>query len=503
MIKQMINRKKRMFLIGVSIGLLSVIICFFLLKNGLVMMTLNFIILLFIILVYIFDRRKHRKIIKRLQAKDEYIELLIKYDELTGLPNKTLFYEKVQDEIAQGHKGAILLLDIDNFNSINDTLGHAYGDDLIKGIALRLSAIDQEKLFISRYGGDEFTVLLLGKDDIDVIKYYVEQIQNALKEALIINDRENFISFSCGVTCFPKDSLNPDKLMVYADTAMYRVKHQGKNDYMFFQKQMQEEIKKRIELEAILRNAINTNGFHLVYQPQVNTLSGDIISFEGLLRLKEHDITPDVFIPVAEETGLIIEIGRWVAKEVIEQLARWKEKGFTLKPIAFNYSNRQLQDDSFSQFLMDLMLQYEIEPKYLEIEITESILLDKTDRTFRFLSSTNELGIRLALDDFGRGFSSIDYLTFIPVHKIKLDKSLCDKFLEPDNDKVILHLVSLVHSLGLVITAEGIERIEQFNRLRKVGCDYIQGYLFSKPAQVDVIEKIYHQNLLSMVDSTV
>ncbi len=455
-------------------------------------------VLLFIVII---DNRKKRIIIRRLRDQDEFIEHIANYDDLTDLPNKTFFYRRLCDEIKKGHCGTIMMLDIDNFNGINDTLGHAYGDDLIREIAVRLCGIDKEKLFISRFGGDEFAILLMEEEDRIIVEDYIRRINNVLRNALIIKGRENFINFSIGITRFPYDGIKAEQLLVNADTAMYRVKHSGKNNFMFYENRMLEEIKRKIEVEAILRTALKDNGFYLVYQPQVNTATGDIIAFEGLLRLKDYSIPPNVFIPVAEESGLIIEIGRWVAKEAIRQLARWRDKNLPLKPIAVNYSNKQLQDTGYSRFLLDTLKEYDIDPKYLEIEITESILLEKTDKTFQFLNDAADLGINFALDDFGSGFSSINYLTFIPVYKIKIDKTMCDRFLEPESNNVINDLISLVHNLGLEITAEGIERIEQYHRLREVGCDYIQGYLFSKPADVEEIEKICHCNMLEMISS--
>lgn len=454
-----------------------------------------------ILLIVIIDNRKRRNTIKKLKDQDDYIEHIANYDDLTDLPNKTLFYKKLCEEIKQGHCGTIMMLDIDNFNSINDTLGHAYGDEMIREIAVRLSGIDSDRLYLSRFGGDEFSILIMEVEDRIIVEDYVRRINNVLRNALIIKGRENFISFSIGITRFPFDGVKAEQLLVNADTAMYRVKHSGKNNYMFYENRMLEEIKRKIEVEAILRIALKDNGFYLVYQPQVNTATGEIIAFEGLLRLKDYDIPPNVFIPVAEESGLIIEIGRWVAKEAIKQLASWRDKDLPLKPIAVNYSNKQLQDVDYSRFLLDTLNEYSIDPKYLEIEITESILLEKTDRTFQFLNDASDLGINFALDDFGSGFSSINYLTFIPVYKIKIDKTMCDRFLEPEANNVINDLISLVHNLGLEITAEGIERIEQYHRLREVGCDYIQGYLFGRPTNVEEIERIYHCNMLKMLEA--
>jgi EAL domain-containing protein (putative c-di-GMP-specific phosphodiesterase class I) len=281
---------------------------------------------------------------------------------------------------------------------------------------------------------------------------------------------------------------------------MYKVKHSGKNNYMFFNEDMLKEIKNRADIVAMLCNALKKDGFRLVYQPMVNTLTGEITGFEALLRLKNNNITPDAFIPVAEDTGLIIEIGRWVAKEAIEQLARWRKNAYQLKPVAINYSNRQLQDDGFNSFLMDNLNANDIDPKYLEIEITESILLNKNGNAMLFLNSIKDMGIHLTLDDFGSGFSSISYLTFLPIYKIKIDKMICIKFLEVESDKVINDMISMLHSLGLEITAEGIEHVEQYQKLKQVGCDYIQGFLFCRPVPVDEIDKIYQYNMLTRLE---
>jgi len=211
--------------------------------------------------------------------------------------------------------------------------------------------------------------------------------------------------------------------------------------------------------------------------------------------LKNYEIYPSTFINIAEENGLILDIGRWVTKEVIEQLVIWRNKGFELKPVSINFSSKQLRDTSYIKFLSEVLNKNGIEAKYIEVEITESILFEKTDKSLKFLNKLKDMEIAISLDDFGTGFSSLSYLTYIPVNKIKLDKSLCDKFLELENVNVIDNLINLAHGLNLEVTAEGIERLEQYKRLRMVGCNYIQGYLFSKPICVEDVEKMYNSNL--------
>lgn len=230
----------------------------------------------------------------------------------------------------------------------------------------------------------------------------------------------------------------------------------------------------------------------MLYQPQVKVQTGEVVGFEALLRFRDYNIAPYLFIPVAEETGLITEIGKWVTKEAINQIIKWKEKGYEVKPIAINFSARQLNDDKYLKFLEETIKEGNVEPKYLEIEITESILLERTEETIEFLKRLKNMGVKIALDDFGTGYSSLSYLTYMPVDKIKLDKSLNDKFLEIENIKVMDSLISLAHSLNLEVTAEGIEEVEQYKRLKIGECDYIQGYLFSKPLKVEDAEKVYN-----------
>lgn len=432
--------------------------------------------------------------ISKMKEQEEYIEYLAVHDYLTNLPNRLHFMNMLRETLALRKRGAILLLDIDNFKSVNDTLGHFYGDKMLKEISERLSALIDDKLFVSRFGGDEFLILITGEDRAVNLEDYIHKIIRLFDEPVILGEKENFVKFSIGISRFPMDSDNIDQLMMNADTAMYCVKREGKNNYMFYNNDMLNELKSKAEMEIILRTALREEGFALYYQPQVNVVTGDIFGFEALLRLKNHRISPAQFITVAEETGLINEIGRWVTREAIRQIAAWRDKGYRLKPVAINFSSKQINDTGYISFLKDTLNNYSVDPSYLEIEITESILIEKTEATIDFLKRLKSIGNRIALDDFGTGYSSLNYLTFLPVDKIKLDKSLCEKFLSMENIRVMNSLIALVHSLELVITAEGVEDSEQFMRLKKGGCDYIQGYLFSKPLQEEEIEKIYYHN---------
>ncbi|MBA4688668.1 MAG: GGDEF and EAL domain-containing protein [Candidatus Galacturonibacter soehngenii] len=426
--------------------------------------------------------------------KEEYIKHAASHDYLTDLPNRLRFMEVLEEELKKESSGAVLLFDIDDFKSINDTLGHVYGDELLKQIAARIRNIQDEKMYVARMGGDEFLILLKDVTDNQIVDLYIKRIKKMFSQVFMLGGREDFIHFSMGVTFYPMDSKNISQIIMNADTAMYKAKKSGKNSCIYYHEQMKEELKSKKKVEAILREAMKNDGFCLYYQPQIEVKTGEIIGFEALLRLKNHNISPDIFIPIAEERGYIIEIGRWVAKEAIRQMAEWIKKGYPEKMIAINYSGKQMRDKGFINYVKGLIQEYGMKPEYLEIEITEGIFFENNTQTLDFIKELRNQGFKIALDDFGTGYSSLYYLTYMPVDKIKLDKSIIDKFLEFENNKVMESLILLAHSLNLKITAEGIEEDNKLIKLKQNGCDYIQGYLFSKPLIHMDLEKIYNNN---------
>lgn len=428
----------------------------------------------------------------KMKEQEDYIEYFATHDYLTKLPNRMYFLEKLSEVLAADKSGAVLLFDIDNFKGINDTQGHVYGDEILKKIAERLNRISNEKMFVSRLGGDEFLILIENVNYKKEIVEFAQMIKTAFDESFILDGKANFINISMGITCFPEDSNDINQIIMNADTAMYHVKHCGKNNYIFYQNEMKDLMNTKIEIEELLREALKTDGFKLLYQPQIDLGSAQIHGFEALLRLKDHSIRPDQFIPVAEDTGLIINIGRWVAKAAIEQFADWRDKGLGEKTMAINYSSKQLRDKDFIEYLIQLIKANNVKPELIEIEITESILLENNNETMSFLQELKQVGFKIALDDFGTGYSSLNYLTYIPVDKVKLDKSINDKFLNLKNNSVMESLILLAHSLKLEITAEGIEEWDQYWQLKRGGCDYIQGYLFSKPLDSTDAEKIFN-----------
>jgi len=420
--------------------------------------------------------------ITKIKEQETKIEELANIDPLTGIPNRRKFMKILSESIEDGRKGSIILLDIDNFKEINDTMGHVYGDTVLNIVAKRLLEISDENIVVSRFGGDEFLIELKDVYGEEEIKEYLLRIANAFSKKIVVGTETIYLSMSMGVTLYPIDSDEVTDLIMNADLAMYTVKETGKNNYAFYSNDMKTKIREKARIERRLRRAIEKNGFKLVYQPQISASDGEVCGYEALLRLKDGSISPGEFIPVAEETGLIIDIGRWVTYEVVRQLSIWKSEGMDMKTVAINFSAKQLNDEDYVEYLSDVLNRYEIDSKLIEIEITETILLGEKFETIETLNKIKELGISLALDDFGKGYSSINYLTYLPLNKIKLDKSLSDKFLYEDID-VINNIISLAHSLGFIVVAEGVETKEQFIKICSTNCNIIQGFYLSKPIE--------------------
>ncbi|KXZ39253.1 PAS domain S-box-containing protein/diguanylate cyclase (GGDEF) domain-containing protein [Alkalithermobacter thermoalcaliphilus JW-YL-7 = DSM 7308] len=419
--------------------------------------------------------------ITQLKVQEKYIKFLSEHDHLTKLPNRRKMVKILKQELKSNKKGAVLLLDLDNFKVINDTLGHAYGDKVLIKVADILKDIENTIAF--RMGGDEFLLLIKDTYNLQKIKKYADRLLNALK------DMENGITGSVGIARYPYDANSLEDILIKVDIAMYNAKNSGKNKYIFFDEKMDMNFKGRLELENILREAIKNEGFTLLYHPIVNSQSGEIEYFESLLRLKEKKISPDIFIPLAEETNLISDIGKWAIKEAIIQIKKWKEKGYKSKPISVNISPKQLYDENLIKFIKDTLSTYKVDSSLLEIEITENVLIEDEGKVLKVLDGIKKLGVKISIDDFGRGYSSFNSLTFIPVDKIKIDKSITDEFLKLD---IIENLISFSHALNLKVVVEGVENKEQYLKLKQYGCDYLQGYFFSKPLISEKIEKIYN-----------
>lgn len=441
--------------------------------------------------------------VDEIDTQKNYINFLAYHDPLTELPNRRMFVEHFESKLSKKSSCAVVLLDLDNFKAINDTMGHIYGDTVLKEVAKRFKTFLKKGVFISRFGGDEFLVLiknprenlvleenqLLKENQIleenQTIKELIDELVHLFDKDLTVNEHDINIKYSMGISLYPQDSTEINKLIMYSDLALYATKKENKKSYKYFDESMMKKLLEKSEIEVILRDAIVNDGFKLVYQPIINTINGEVNSYEALLRLKKHNISPGEFIPIAEEIGLITKIGRLVTEKVIIQLDKWREQGLIIKQVAINFSATQMHDSTYFDFTKNLLSKYNINPKLIEIEITENIFLNNKKFAINYFAKFRELGTTISIDDFGTGYSSMSYLISLPVDKIKLDRSLNIKFLELKNIQVLDSLISLIHGLKLKVVAEGIEELEQVRRLKVGECDFIQGYYFSKPLEVD------------------
>lgn len=429
--------------------------------------------------------------IEEINTQKEHISFLADHDPLTNLPNRRSFHERAIKVLNTEATGAVILLDIDNFKGINDSLGHLFGDKVLQYISSKLEEFTDSSVFVSRFGGDEFLILYeCGERNYEVMNFILK-IFVLMDEEFMVDESKVKVEFSIGVSVFPKDSRDIEQLIMNADIAMYEVKNHGKNNYAFFDSKMADHMRVKLNTKIILKQAITRDEFKIMYQPQVNIHSGKTIGYEGLVRLKNHNISPAEFIPVAEENGLIIPIGRIVTKMVVEQIRIWNQKGFQPKPISINFSAMQIHDTDYKTFLFDLLEENDVSPEQIVIEITEGVFLEHKDTTILFLNELRAHGIKIAVDDFGTGFSSLSYLTFLPIDTLKFDRMLSIKFLELENIAVMDSLISLAHSLKLKVIAEGIEDYDQVRRLIVGKCDAIQGYYFSRPLEVEDVELGY------------
>jgi len=428
--------------------------------------------------------------VEEIETQRKYISFLAEHDPLTNLPNRRKFNEILKSELDKNIHGAILLLDLDNFKAINDTIGHLFGDKVLSVMSNKLIGMESENIFMSRFGGDEFLILFKNYDSQENLDSFISKLYQEFTTPISIDKHEVKIEFSIGVSLFPEDSVDINQLIMNADLALYSAKNSGKKNFAYYSYHLSDVLKRKLDIKSVLIDAIDSDGFKVVYQPQVDIKTGEITGYEALLRLKNHAMSPGEFIEVAEEYGQIIVIGRIVTEKVIEQLNTWKNQGLKLKPVAINFSAHQMLDNSYEKFLFNLLDKNNMAPELICIEITESIFLENRKDAIDFLTRLRAKGVKIAVDDFGTGYSSLSYLTFLPIDTLKLDRQLCVKFLELENIKVMDSLIALSHSLGFKVIAEGIEEMDQVKRLIVGKCDMIQGYYFSRPLDpADVVKQ--------------
>ncbi|SDS99749.1 PAS domain S-box-containing protein/diguanylate cyclase (GGDEF) domain-containing protein [Paenibacillaceae bacterium GAS479] len=433
-----------------------------------------------------------RDITERKKAEHK-INQMIYLDPLTGLPNRHLLHDRLKEAMDQADESdlmiGIMFLDLDRFKYINDTLGHTMGDLLLVEVSIRLRECVDKQDTVSRQGGDEFIVLLPGTSQEDMTRK-AQKILQTFSQSVLVGGQEMFVTPSIGLSLYPNDGNNRDTLIKNADTAMYRVKEQGKNNYQFYTSDMNEVVSRRMNLEIGLRKGIIKNEFTVHYQPQVDILSGTVVGVEALLRWQHPQlglISPAEFIPLAEETGLIIPIGEWVLREACRQNKEWQDANLPPMRIAVNISTRQFQQSGFVEVVSRALNDTGLEPKYLELELTESIVQNSV-HAITIMHKLKEMGIFLSIDDFGTGYSSLSYLKLFPIDSLKIDQSFTRNLMEDAKDEALVHtIINMAHNLGLKVIAEGVETGEQLQYLLQRHCNEAQGYYFSKPVPPDNI----------------
>jgi diguanylate cyclase (GGDEF)-like protein/PAS domain S-box-containing protein len=439
---------------------------------------------------------------------EEQIRYLAYHDSLTGLGNRRLFKERLGLALAQGRRGeariGVLFLDLDHFKRINDTLGHSVGDALLQGVADRLvtSVRDSDLVArhelsgaISRLGGDEFTILLPALIDVQDLAKVARRILEALVRPFHLGGHEVVISGSIGITAWPDDGADAETLLRNADAAMYHAKEQGRNNYQFYAESMNAVALRRLILEGKLRRALEQDEFELYYQPKACLRTGAITGFEALLRWRDPDlglILPNDFVPIAEETGLIGGLGYWALGAVCRQIAQWQARGLPPLPISVNLSAHQFRSGRLVEQVRDALGATRVDPRSLELEITESTYLHDEGRVVAQLEELRALGVRISLDDFGTGWSSLSHLRRLPVDVLKIDRSFVRDVVESEDDAALVaSIVSMAKALRLRVVAEGVEREVQRERLRVFGCDEMQGYLLAHPLPAAQAERFF------------
>lgn len=435
------------------------------------------------------------------KLSEEKIKFMAYYDSLTKLPNRTFFIDKLNDLLKSindnNSQGAVLFIDIDNFKNINDTMGHNYGDNLLIYLAKKLKSWIKSDDFLCRLGGDEFILLHHNSDEAEV-RAYTQSFLELVNQPCKINEKQIYVTVSIGIALYPKDGKDTETILKNADAAMYKAKELGKNRFELFNQDMYLKLERKTHIERILRKAIENDEFIINYQPQYDTQNNLIFGFEALLRLNSKElglISPLEFIPIAEEYGHITKISLWVIKESCKQAVKWIEKGYKFKSVSVNISSVDLQQLNLQECIKEFINSIGFDPKILELEITESVLMQSLDSSIAILKQLMDMGIRIALDDFGTGYSSLSYLRKIPISTLKIDKSFIDNITSNQKEESIINnIIEMAHSMELKVVAEGVEKKEQLLVLNERKCDYIQGYYFSKPLPACEIEKLFEKN---------
>ncbi len=429
---------------------------------------------------------------------EQAIQHVAQHDVLTGLPNRSLLQDRLGQAVAySGRSGRpvwVMLIDLDRFKFVNDSMGHKAGDVLLMTVAARLRGALRETDTVARLSGDEFVVLLTEHDDDALSVDIVQRLMDSVAQPVLLGIQEFFVTCSIGVSVYPLDGAPADSLIEMADIAMYRAKKLGRNNYQFYTAAMNEEATERVRIESALRSALERNEFVLHYQPQVDLQSGRIVGMEALIRWQHPEmgmVAPSRFISVAEETGLIVPIGAWVLRTACRQTKAWHDSGMGALRVAVNLSARQFGAASLLDELRGVLRETGLNPACLEIELTESLFMSEVGEAVELLYNMKALGVKLSIDDFGTGYSSLSYLSRFPIDVLKIDRSFVAAIARDSNDAAIVaSIISLAHNLKLLVIAEGVETADQLDYLRRHDCDQMQGYFFSKPLPGPLFEEL-------------
>ncbi|OHC60704.1 MAG: hypothetical protein A2040_00160 [Rhodocyclales bacterium GWA2_65_19] len=427
--------------------------------------------------------------VTEMRRKDEWIRHLAYHDALTGLPNRLLLEDRLSQAISVAHRTgggvAVLFLDLDRFKLVNDSLGHRAGDDLLKRVTDRVNECVRGTDTVARQGGDEFVLILPGFAAIDDVAHVAEKIVVALGRGFDIGGQQVHVGASIGISVHPQDGDDPDALLRNADAAMYEAKAAGRGTFRFFDSHMNSRAIHRLQLEASLWRALAEHQFEVFYQPKMDLADGAIRGMEALIRWRDPQrglVPPVEFIPLAEETGLISEIGDWVLDDACRQMRLWVDQGLMSGPVAVNVSARQLGDPEFSGRVRATLERHGLESRWLQLEVTESVVMTEPERAIGILGALAGQGITIAIDDFGTGYSSFSYLKRLPIHLLKIDRSFVDDIgTSREDESIVVAIITVAKSLGLQVVAEGVETAAQAKFLADQGCDFGQGYLYSRP----------------------
>ncbi len=445
-----------------------------------------------------------RDITERKQT-EERLSYLANYDALTELPNRVLCLDRLEQALTRApwHQRlvAVLFCDLDRFKIVNDTLGHNVGDHLLKTVASRFSACLRSGDTVARLGGDEFVVLLTDLAKADDISKVAQMIIERISEPLLLGGHEIFVTASIGISVFPDDGRDSNTLLKNADIAMYRAKKKGKNNYQMYSRALDARTADRLTLESLLRRGLDNSELCAHFQPQVDLKSNQIIGAEALVRWQHPEMgmmSPADFLPIAEETGLIATIDKWVLRNACEQNKRWRDMGLPPMRVAVNMSDQLFHQADLPQVVEDILQQTGLSADGLELELTEAVVMHDVEQAIKTLNEFREMGIKLSIDDFGTGYSSLSYLKRYPIHTVKIDRSFVrDITTDPDDAAIVDAIIAMSHKLKLDVVAEGVETIKQQELLLQQQCDVMQGFLFSRPLPADDLTALLEKHIKS------